>query len=189
MAAYQDPARCPEAPDVGEHGPGVHVKDAIPNLPNRQVMFMSLASTWRCILAGGDREKPRNTKRSILEFLPRPKYTSAELAILGGNPSDRDRRGREPGTPRDRLHQSLHGARAGSCGRLPGDSGEVARSEPCFRVLARVEKRSLGMSAGNAVFTGPLRTTEPFSEGTKKNPSTNRGVRWSGERDLNIYGE
>jgi len=43
------------------------------------------------------------------------------------------------------------------------------------------------MSAGNAVFTGQFRTAEPFSALKVKNPLANQGVRWSGERDLNIY--
>jgi len=38
MAAYPDTVRGPEAPDVGERGPGVHGRETIFNLPKRQVL-------------------------------------------------------------------------------------------------------------------------------------------------------
>jgi len=75
---------------------------------------------------------------------------------------------------------------------LVGDIRDTPEKSPdrrlCFRVLARAEKGSPGMSAGNAVFTGQIRTAETLSAAIMKNPRSKPGVRWNGKRDLNVYG-
>jgi hypothetical protein len=53
--------------------------------------------------------------------------------------------------------------------RTPGLVGDIRETpekspgrRPCFRVLAVAEKGSLGMSAGNPVFTGESGSAEPY---------------------------
>jgi hypothetical protein len=45
VAAYPDTVRCPEAPDVGQRGPGVHGRENIYNLPKRHVASQAVTPT------------------------------------------------------------------------------------------------------------------------------------------------
>jgi hypothetical protein len=73
-----------------------------------------------------------------------------------------------------------------------GDIREALEKPPdrrlCFRALARAGKGTRGCPRETLCSRANSETLEPFSALKKKNPLANQGVRWSGKRDLNIYG-
>jgi hypothetical protein len=73
-------------------------------------------------------------------------------------------------------------------------SGRLRRSRraggPVFEHLRERERARRGCIAGSPVSIGVPQSSEYFSIRKMKNPSTNRGVRWSGKRDLkDLHGE